>query len=167
MKPPVDQIDQLVALRMGVEYRQVISVRGLKLKVRPISITETVDISQEVNEQIQELPERSRNRMIEHTLVAKKTICLATTSAPGVRDPHITERVLDEFTPAELDLLFKEYVAVTDRVNPSLEMLKADEIDRMVAELKKSPSEAIELSFLDLVSVVRFLLTREDSPPAK
>jgi hypothetical protein len=158
MQSPVDRIEQLDAMRMGVDYRLPIRIRTFSLHVRPLTIAETVEIAGEVTDELERLG-KAATRVIEHVLLAKRTLIKASTSEPGANDQQLSDPILDRMTPDELDLLFKQYVAACDKVNPSLESLPAEEVRAMAERLKKSPSEAIELSFLQLVNIVQFLLT--------
>lgn len=157
-----DGLEALDAMRMGVEYKLQITIRSFSLMVRPITIGETLQVAQEVVEAMNRIPESARTRVVEHVLLAKYTLIKASTTEPGSNDPRITDLLLDHFTPDEITLLFKQYVSACDKVNPSLEIIETEKLLEMVEALKKSPSEVIERSFLDLVNIVRFLLTKSD-----
>ncbi len=154
-------LEILEAMRQGVDYRLQINVRSFNILVRPISIGETLQVAQDVVEAMNRLSPNARTAVVEHTLMAKYTLIRASSSDIGVSDSRITDYVLDRFTPDEIALLFQQYVSACDKVNPSLEVLSQERIEEMVSDLKKSPSEAIERSFLDLVNIVRFLLTKD------
>lgn len=158
---PGTGLEILDSMRMGVAQRHPIRIRSFTILVRPLSILETQDVAQEVAEALEALPEKARNRISEHVQFAKKALVLATTSDVGAKDPKITEYVLDRFTPDEIDYLWKQYVGVTDKVNPALESLPQEEVLQLIDRVKKSPSDLIELSFLQLHSLARFFLTND------
>jgi hypothetical protein len=168
----VDRLDQLEAMRMGTEYRFPIQIREFRLAARPLTMSETLQIAAEVQEIMSKLPQNAKNALTEHTLLAKETIKLASTSDYGANDPKITDYILDRMTPDEITHLFKQYVTGCDKVNPNLELIPADEIRGLVESIKrpyeeKKTAEAsqevglqlIELSFSQLVSVCRLLIT--------
>lgn len=160
---PPDRIDELDAMRMGVDYRSALKIRGLTLQIRPLAIVEFVQIANEVSNLLESLPDAERTTFREHLEVAKKTIQRATTPDVGSQvHPRLTDYILDRMTPEEVEFAYKQYVAATERANPALEEMKAEEIQELAARVKKSPSELIELSFLELVNLSRLLLLSHD-----
>jgi hypothetical protein len=164
-----DRVEQLEQMRMGIDYRFTVAVRQYRLSLRPLSIIETVQVAGKVQERLGEVPPTSRTALLEHCYLAKETLILASTSDVGANDPKVTDYVLDRCTPAELSDLFKQYVSGCDRCNPSLEKLDQEELDSLVAALKKSDgdpaalaSQLTELSLLELASLSFFLLTKGD-----
>lgn len=165
-----DYIEQIDQMRAGVDYSFPIVVRGFELMVRPLAIVETVRVAQKVAEAMKSIPESARNRLTEHTYLAKETIILASTSDVGVSDARITDLILDRMTPDELSFLFKQYVGVCDRANPALELMEPAELKGLVEELKKKAAEApeelglqlIELSQSQLLNVATSLLIKGD-----
>lgn len=157
--------EQVELMRAGVNYRFPVRVRGFSVSLRPLSIQETLDVTSQVAQHIASVPPSARNAMTEHVLFAQKTLERASTTDVDVNDPTLPEMVLSRLTPAELDLLFKEWVAGSDRCNPALEALPDEEVRALVEHVKKKPSDLIELSFLQLASVCRSILdgSREDS----
>lgn len=164
-----DRVEQLDQMRMGVDYRFTVAVRGYRLSLRPLSIVETVQVAAKVQERLGDVPPGSRTALLEHTFLAKETLILASTSDVGANDAKVTDYVLDRSTPAELSTLFKQFVAGCDRCNPSLEKLDQEELASLIAALKKNEgdpealaSQLTELSLLELASLSFFLLTKGD-----
>lgn len=160
---PGDRIDQIDAMRMGVDYRFRIVCRGFSMSARPLSIGESVEVGTKVSQRLNEMTEFEKNRLNEHSLLAYETLVLASTSDYGTNDPKISEYILKRLTPDELSFLFKQYVAECDKVNPCLEMMDAKDIRPLVEALKKSPkedlaSQLIGLSFTQQVSTLFHLL---------
>lgn len=167
MQTPSINMDQVDAMRIGAEYKIPVNVRGFQMLVRPLSIQETIEVASEVQQHLSGLPISTRNALTEHTLMAQKTLQKASTSGPGKTDFQITEVICQAMTPDEMNHLWKQYVAATDKTNPSLEMLDEEKLNAIVEALKKSPKEElglalIELSFSDLVSLARYFLTKSD-----
>lgn len=163
MQSPADSIEQLDAMRLGVEYKLTIKVRGFALVVRPLSISETLEVAHEVGSVLASLPQTAQTKITEQVLIAKHTLIKASTTDVGVNDPKITHMILDRMTADEVTLLFKQFVSACDKVNPALETLPDEELKSLVDGLKKNgASEAIELSFLQLANIVRYLLTKND-----
>lgn len=164
----LDRIDQIDAMRLGVNYRLEIKVRGFKIMVRPLAIQETLQVAATVQEEISKLPASAQNRLSEHFILAKETLKLASTTDVGRNDPRITDLILTQMTNDELHYLFKQYVAACDKVNPALELLTPSDMQTLVDELKKNSDETelglalTELSFLQLASLARYFLTKGD-----
>lgn len=166
---PGDESEILSKMRMGTNYRQTISLRKFSCDMRPLTIAETCQIASEVVDDLLKMSKSNQNSMMEHSLMAQKTLVLASTSQPGVKDFKLTEAEVAGMTPDEVHLLYKEYTAAVERVNPAMETLTKEELDLLVAHCKKKPSasELTDLSFYQLVSLAHFLLTKEESPQDK
>lgn len=161
-KNPASQIPQIDAMRLGVDYRLELKLREFSVPVRPITISETLEIASRVGAHMARLPEASRNRVTEHVLLAKETLKVASTSDVGKQDMQLTDIILDKMTPDELTFAYKQYVSATDKVNPALEQLSKEEIEDIYELVKKNQSQLIECSFLQLVNLARYLLTQSD-----
>lgn len=166
---PQDRIEQIDAMRQGVEYRFPVTLRGFAIMMRPLSMGETLQVASRVVERMQMAPKEQMHRMTEHTFLAGETLVLASTTDVGTNDPRLTELIIQRMTPDELQSMFKQYVAGCDRCNPSLELLKPEEVRAMAAELKKNspgPEELASLligqSLLHLASLTHFLLSQGD-----
>lgn len=163
-----DKIDQIDAMRMGVNYRLPLKIRGFQMTVRPLAIQETLQVAATVQDELSKLPSNAQNRLSEHFILAKETLKLASTSDVGKADPRITDLILTQMTNDELHYLFKQYVAACDKVNPALEMLTPPDVQTLVDELKKNKDETelalalTELSFSDLASLAHYFLTKGD-----
>lgn len=154
-----DTIEQLEQMRAGIEQRYPISIRQFRMMVRPLTIMEIQNITMEVAEKLETLPDHARTTMMESSLLAKEKLKAASTSEPGGSDAKITDYILDRMTADELQSLFKQYVAVCDRCNPSLEQLSDDRLKELSEAVKKNGDLAlIELSSLELINLCRFLL---------
>lgn len=154
-------IPQLDQMRMGTAYRDDVRIRGFSVSLRPLTSLEMMESTNSVADELTRMPEAARNRIVEHSLFVKKILITASTTDAGTNDPHLTEYLLDRMTPEEQEFMFKQYVAMTDRCNPSLEEMKKEDLDELVLNLKKNPQSAIECSFLQLANAVRRLATSE------
>lgn len=152
-------MDQLDLMRLGTQARFTIRLRSFDVSLRPLTITEYVQINGEVQDDLLKQPQSTRNATTEFLIFATKVLARASTSSPDVRDPKLTEYVLGQLTPDELTYLFKEFTAHNDRVNPSLEKLPEERLNALIELVKKNPSQSIDLSFWELVNVCRALLT--------
>jgi hypothetical protein len=156
----------LDAMRLGVNYSGVITIRGFSLRVRPLSISESIEVAAKVTDRILSLPKSGQNRLSENTFLALETLALASTSDVGANDPKITDYTLTRMTPDELAAVFKAYVAECDRVNPALERMTAEDVTALIESLKKSAGDQVELdsrltelSLSELASIVSSFLT--------
>lgn len=150
--------EQVEMMRQGVNYRFPVIVRGFSVSLRPLSVQEVLEVTSAVQSHFSGLPVHARNSMTEHVLFAQK--CLEKASTPDVEtnSPTLPEAVIQRFTTFELDYVYKEWVGGCDRCNPALEALPAQDVEALVEEVKKKPSDLIELSFLQLANVCRSLL---------
>lgn len=163
----LDRIEQIDAMRLGTDYRFLVKIRGFEMYVRPLSISETIQVTANTQEKLSLLPSQSRNVLTEHTILAKETLKLASTSDVGRDDIKITDLILDRMTNDEIHYLFKQYIAATDRANPALELLKPEELTNLVNEVKKNKGEELasaltELSLSQLVSLAHHYVTQGD-----
>lgn len=157
---------QLAAMRAGVDYSFMITLRKFTMRCRPLTIGEQTSIAGKVMAEMAKLPIGERNALAENVMQAKATLEAATTSSPGAYDPQLSQTVMDGMTPDEVQHLYKQYVQVVARANPSLELLDRQEIQSLVDALKKTSLETpgvlesalTELSFLQLVNVCRLLI---------
>lgn len=159
----LDRIDQIDAMRMGTDYRVPVNVRGFRMLVRPLSMQETVEVASSVQARLDGLPVSARSSLTEHTILAQETLQKASTSDVGKTDYQITEVIMQKMTPDEISYLWKQYVSAIDKTNPSLEMMREEELVLLAEALKKSPPgelglALIELSFSQLVSLALHLL---------
>lgn len=153
----------LTKMRLGVEWRWPIRIRGFEVLVRPLSMAETIEVMSRVGAELKRSPDLYRNRVHEHALLAKEHLIQATTSQPGANDWRLTHPLLNDFTPDEIIALYKDYVSVTEKCDPSIESIPADEVKRMVSDLKKSSpeeqdSQLTALSFWQLKAVTSYLI---------
>jgi hypothetical protein len=151
-------MDSLELMRLGTDARFPVTLRKFEVWLRPLTVAETVKLSSEVADELNNKPHIARNAINEHVLFSIKTLSLASTSAPDKGDPKLTSYVLENLTPDELAYLFKCYCQICDRVNPALEELSVERLNQLVREAKKNPAILIELSFSDVASVCRALL---------
>lgn len=155
----------LEEMRAGVEYKFQIKCRSLSFWVRPLSNLETIRAHQSAGRRLEELPDNDRTEQTASLFLASETLKLASSSDIGANDSPLTDHYLERMTPDELRYLFKEYLRVVDRVNPSLDEMPLEELTSLIDSVKKSPDgklALIELSFSDLVSISHHLLNRAD-----
>jgi hypothetical protein len=160
---PLARIPEIDAMRLGVDFRLEIKVRKMSIMVRPISVSETLKVAAEVVRSLTLAAPEARNKMTENILTAKETLKLASTSDVGKTDYQLTDIILDAMTPDELNFVFKQYVAATDKVNPCLETMEPDKLDELIEALKKTPKPTLVsaltgLSFSELLSISERLL---------
>jgi hypothetical protein len=158
------RIEILEAMRQGTDYRFEVLIRGQSFRLRPLCNAETIQVADSVQEIMMNLKPHQRHALTEHTLVARKTLEMASTPGYGTNNPTLTDYVLERFTNDELHMLYQEYASGCDKVNPKLEEIPEAQVNALVEEVKKNSEPAalglalIELSSLQLVNVCRRLI---------
>jgi hypothetical protein len=159
-------VEQVAAMRMGVEYKFAIALRNFKVILRPLADGEVMECYGNVSEYINQIPASRRTKFVEDNAMAREFLKKASSPfehyAPGITDP-----MLDQMTTDEIMYLYKEWQAVCDRVNPALENTPMDKLEELVESVKKNPPKDLryqltQLSFGHLVSLVHYLLTKND-----
>lgn len=159
------EIEILSAMRMGVEFSHPVNIRNFKVNLRPLSISETLDVANATKVQMESLPDQQKHRLQEHTILAMNTLEKASTPFGKNQTPKIPPKVMELMTPDEIHHIYDQYVKICDKINPSFEVLSHEEVVKLVGELKKNFKDVrqlTELSMKDLVSVAHFFLTTED-----
>jgi hypothetical protein len=161
---------QLDLMRYGVEYSFPISCRRLTVQVRPLTNLEIIQATSMAAEAFQKLPPMQQISVTSSLLSAMHQLEKA--SAPDINEtPTLPMSVMQMMTPEEINHLWKQYVRVTDVVNPSFEFMSTDEFNKLVDDLKKSSdqlSQLTDLSISNLIGLARHLLALTDVlPPAK
>jgi hypothetical protein len=160
------RIPEIEAMRMGVNYSFSVRLRDFTCEVRPLANSEITKAYAAVSDALQDVPPHRRNKVTEDTMLAREFLKLASGQF-GASHGKITDLVLNNMTNDEIMFVYKEWMAVCDRVNPILEKLPIAKIKELVEEVKKNPpsdldSQLTELSFGHLVSLAHYLLTKSD-----
>lgn len=151
---------QLSEMRSGIEYRFPLECRKWRGAVRPLSAMEIIQTTDRVSKALADLPPNERSDMKASLLLSMAQLELASTDDVG-GTPALPQSLLAMMTPDEINHLWKQYVRVCDRVNPSFESLKPEDLAETVEALKKSsdkPSFLTDLSISHLVAVCLRLL---------
>lgn len=161
-----NKISEIEAMRMGVDYSFPIALRGFTLNVRPLANSEFTQCYSAVAEQMRRTPEHQRTKIVEDNYLAREFLKKASAEY-GKYPGSLTDPILDEMTNDEIMYLYKEWLAVCDKVNPQLENMPADRIKAIVEDIKKNPradldSQLTELSFGQIRSILSYLLTKGD-----
>lgn len=155
----------LAALRFGVDYTFTIKLRDLEVTVRPLSITERVRVVNEITADMSTKKPEDRNSLTESSLLAIRTIELATTpSHDSKRAPLLPAAVLNQFTNEELLAFYKQYCDGCDRLDPSMDTITPERLNALVDAAKKNALVVTELPRPHLEKVALYLLTRIESP---
>lgn len=162
-----DTLPELEQMRMGAEYRFPVECRGFKVLLRPLTIAESLQAAANCVNKVQSMPKDAQTGVAEHVTLAKETLKFASQTDFGSSDPKLNDVVMDRWTSAELDFVFKQYVAGTDRCSPQLDVIPEDRLADLVEDIKKKPRtewllQTTELSFLQLAHLVPYLLTKGD-----
>ena len=155
----------LDALRMGVEYSFSVTVRGLTIPFRPLSITEEVNVRNEVLAEMAMLKPHEQHALSEASRLSIKTLELASTKEPGKEAPRLTGYTLSKMTSDELRAVYNAYGDACDRLNPRIEKMSQEQIKALIDEAKKNASTLTQLPASLLEQMVRTLIA-DTSPQA-
>lgn len=158
---------QLEAMRLGTCYRQTVTVRGYSVEMRPLTVAEHMGIAASIKRELSSVPQFMQTSLQQNLLLAQR--CLEKASTPSPREgsiPVLTNFLLEKMTNDELMAVYKQWLAICERVDPNFEDIPDEEIialaDKLRDEIsvKKNPSAVIALSFSQLANLVHFLLTK-------
>jgi hypothetical protein len=168
MHAPANEFPNLALIRQGIEYRFQIKIGQLVLLMRPLSITEEDRITQDVIDEMKNLPEEKKTSLKQSALLSIKKLETAQTSDVNKKDWKMSQMELSYLTPGELEYIFKNYMAGCDKINPGIETFSRDQVSQWVDALKKSSSDLemilIESSFHQLAAICRHLLSTSELP---
>lgn len=157
------QIDQM---RMGVDYSFPVKLRNFQCVMRPLSNAETVKCYSAVGEHMSKIPKSHQTKLTEDNFLAREFI--KTASSPyGEWAPQISDPMMDQMSNDEIMFIYKEWMAICERCNPSMETISTDAMRVLVDHVKKNaPADLMlqltELSTLELRNLAHFLLTNRD-----
>lgn len=147
----------LEAMRQGVDYRFPVACRGKTWHLRPLSSLEIIQAASETADRLSKLPEGQQIGTTASLLNAMHQLEKASSEDvghPGVLSVAMMERM----TPDEVNHLWKQYVRITDKVNPDLESVPSDELERIVEDLKKNSDQASLLTDLSISRLIAVCL---------
>lgn len=160
-------IQDLEKLRMGIQNRCNPVVRGVTFTFRPLTISETTDVTSRAMQIFNGLKPHEKHTINESRIISILTLIQASCLDAARAVPGVTEDTLNMLTADELGYLFREYQQMTAACNPEIEQLPVAELQQLVEDLKKNPQRLTELSSLQLLNLVRYLLTKSDLPQDK
>lgn len=162
------ELPELDKMRHGVNYEFPVKIRSFTLTLRPLSNAELLSSYSAVTEYITMIPASKRTKLDEDNALAK--IILEKAAIPyGEKTSKLNAALLQAMTTDEIMYLYTEWRSVCDRVNPLLEKIPQEVIKSTIEAIKKKPptdldSQLTELSFGQLVNLVRYLLTNDVLP---
>ena len=155
----LSDIRSLENMRMGVRYRAPVSINNFTVYLRPLTSQEMIEVTSKTRAEMQLVPEDQRNAILEHTILARKTLVLASQEYGSEKLGELSETMLKHFTPDELSYLYDEYNFICEKASPRFEEITVDELNAIMETLKKKSSLARDLSFKQLVGVCQRLIS--------
>lgn len=157
---------ELEIMRAGVDYRFAVQFGSVKLMLRPLASSEMVEAYGQVAQYMASLPDAQRTEVAENTWRAREFLKRAS-SQYGQSLGQITDVHLNAMTNKQIMALYREWLAIEDRINPDIEDIPAERLELLVETIKKNPkedwgSQLTELSFGVLLKVALFSLTPRD-----
>lgn len=151
---------QLALMREGIEYKFEIKVRSFVVKVRPLTNLEIIEATAKAAEAYEMMPEKTRSSISLSLMLAMYQLERA--SSPDIGEiGALSMPLMQLMNNEELNSLWKQYVRVTDLINPSFENMDSEEVEKVVEELKKNSdqlSRLTDLSISQLIAVCSYLL---------
>jgi hypothetical protein len=145
--PQILTAEDIVAkLRQGVRETYEIELRGTIIPVRVLSIDEMNRIRQQA---IKDTAIKGGDETDRNLNVQQSTLMLASTVPMGSA-PMLSNKVLGLLSVDEVTYLFEQYIGVLGRVNPSIDMISAEEFRSIVDVLKKKSISVRDLSLRQL-----------------
>jgi len=159
----------LAAMRLGVDYTFQIRVRDFVVPVRPLSVSETLQVASDVARDFSTVKAELKTNVHEAYLIALHTLQRASRIPFDSKiEGPLSRGTIDRFTVAELLALFEQYRDGCERVNPAIEELSTEKLQALVEWVKKNAQPLpTTLSRAHLDQLVRFLVTSADSPADK
>lgn len=150
-------IPQLALMRAGIDYKFEVSIRSFKVTLRPLTNLEIIQATSQAVAEYSKLPENQRVSISASLYSAMYQLEKA--SAPDVGDyPTLPLTTLQMMNPNEVNHLWKQYVNITEKVNPSFEEMTIEQLDAIVADLKKNSDPRSTLTDLSISNVNETLL---------
>lgn len=158
----------LAAMRLGVDYVFEIKCRDFVVPVRPLSVSETLQVASEVARDFSTLKNELKTNVHEAYLIALFTLQRASRIPFDSKiEGPLSKGTIDRFTVAELLALFEQYRDGCERVNPAIEELPAERLKELAEFVKKNGSIPTSLSRTHLERLALFFMTNADSPTDK
>lgn len=152
--------DVLTAMRFGVDYYFTVKVRGLELRMRPLSIHEQVGVTNEAAEEMSLKTKTSQNAMTEASLLAIRTLERASSPGPDSKVlGRLQAHTLQQMTNDELMALYRAYSEGCDKLNPAMETITPEQLDALVESVKKNHTALKDLPQPRLAQLAAYLLT--------
>lgn len=148
---------QLELMREGVEHNFEISVRKFKVRVRPLTNLEVIQATAGAADAFEKVPENQKISITLSLLNAMHQLEKSATKDVGEMT-ELPMTLLQMMSPDEVNHLWKQYVRVTDKVNPSFESVSAEQLLNWAEELKKNSEPESLLTDLSISSLIGLCL---------
>lgn len=146
----------LELMREGVDYNFEISVRKFKAWVRPLTSLEVIKATAAAAQAFDTLNEHEKLSISLSLLNAMYQLNKACEidGVPG----KLTLPLMQHMSPDEINALWKQYVRVTDKVNPDFESVGAEKLKEWAEALKKSSEPLSMLTDLSTSNLIALCL---------
>lgn len=137
----------LNALRLGIANTFNISLRGVSITVRPLSISETISTMNRARADFSKRPAEEQSELALSYLLAAYQLELASTAsdAPNAK-PVLSTYVLNRLTNDEIAALHRAYLEGCDKFDPSIETITQERLYELIEQVKKKELQPTKLS---------------------
>lgn len=155
-------------MRHGVDYFFPVKFRNFSVTLRPLSNSEMMEALSNAQAYIATVPRERVTEVLKDNFIACEILKMASRPFEEKGPGKLTELILQNATTEEVMFLYKQWMAITDKVNPVFEEIPIEVVKRTVEDVKKNSPQDLkqqltELSFMQLVNLARYLLTSDES----
>jgi hypothetical protein len=149
--------EKLKAMREGYKFSHSLQYGGFPFEVRILSADEEAKIYASARAHVAKLPgitedERDGLKPLENM----KAILMAAATIGS--DQHLPRSLLNQLSTAEIQALYESYLDICCEVDPKFTSLSQNEINEIIAEVKKSPEAVNGLSTRQLKGIGKSFL---------
>lgn len=149
-------------IRQGVKETHEITIRGLSIPVRVLSMDELQEIRATAKQECAKI----RGDQLDQDLICEKLTLSKASTVPKNGTPLLAAPLLSELSADEINFLYNELMVVFDRVNPALDVMTEAELRAIKEEIKKKTITPKDLSLRQLRAIFldwQALITQQDS----
>lgn len=148
---------ELELMRSGIEASFEIGIREYRIKVRPLTTLEVIQATADAAEAFEKLPEPQRLNITMSLMSAMYQLNRASSIDVGELG-KLSLALMQMMSADEINSLWKQYIRVTDKVNPSLDSVSMEQLVSWTESLKKNSDPHYLLTDLSISNLISLCL---------